>query len=485
MTGAVLGIDVGMSSVKVVKVGADGAVQARASAAHGTSYPAPLAQEQDPEDWVAGATAAVWWAGEASSLADVEAVAVTGHMSALVLTDGEGRAVRRAILLSDGRAEGALSELAPVAERVRAATGSVPAAVFFLPKLLWVRASEPDTYGRARRVMGAKDYVRAALTGEWASDASEMGNSLCLDLASRQWLPEVLEAAGVPASLWPPLLEARAVAGRLRPEVAARLGLRAGLPVVTGAADVAATLLGAGVRDGRAVLVGSGSSLPVARLLAGPRPLPGITWHPAAGLGLYAMASVLGAGASFSWWAGLLGTDPAGLEALGAGARGGADAPVWLPYLVGRGTPDFAPGARAALVGLSAGHGREDVALGVYRGVACEVGGAMAGLVAGQAAPEALVLAGGGASRLLAREIAAFTGLPVDTVAETHASAYGAAMLAADGVWGGEASAAWRLPRRRVAGGPASGDGHARWRRRYEGAVERLRDGWRDEEGAR
>ena len=102
-----------------------------------------------------------------------------------------------------------------------------------------------------RRLLLPKDYIRLQLTGEVATDASDAAGTLLLDLVRRDWSDELLERLKIPRAWLPQVYEGPQITGRVRPAVAAELGLPAGLPVVAGGGDNAAAAIGTGViRDG-------------------------------------------------------------------------------------------------------------------------------------------------------------------------------------------------------------------------------------------
>ena len=68
-------------------------------------------------------------------------------------------------------------------------------------------------YGRIRRVLLPKDYVRLRLTGEWAMDVADASGTLLLDVAGRRWSDDVLGALDVPRAWLPPLYESPDVSG--------------------------------------------------------------------------------------------------------------------------------------------------------------------------------------------------------------------------------------------------------------------------------
>lgn len=476
----VIGIDIGTSSVKAVLVNAAGRIVSSQRKTYPTHYPAPLAQEQDPEDWLEATTEAVADLLEGAIAGSVRSIGLTGQMSALVLTDRAGQPVRPAMLLADGRAEAVLTELEPIRARLEELVRMRPAAVFLVPKLLWVRKYDPMAFAKAHRLMGSKDYVRMRLTGTWASDGTEMSNSLCFDLERRMWATDVIRALGLPEDLWPPILPSTAVAGHLRPDMARRMGLSPGIPVIVGAADMPTSLLAAGVTDERQLLISTGSAMPVLRLLPSlPRkPIHGITYHLHVDGRVYGLASVLHAGTTFAWWARLLQMDVSSFEAAAQRAKVCLDGAILLPFLGGRGSPDFHPSAVGTLHGLRSGHDLSDVALAVYLGVACHIAEASEGLRGTNPPLESVVVAGGGASTFLSSILATLLGHPVEVLEEKEVSAYGAALLALHVVGDGPALIARRLPRRRVDPERRLEATYQAVYARYQDLVERLKPTW-------
>lgn len=488
MSGLVLGLDVGTSAVKAVVVDRRGKILGRGRASYPTFHPHALAYEQNPEDWVAASIQAILKLNS-QMVRGIETVGITGHMSSLVLASSNGQPIRNAILLADGRSLERLGELTAVAPRLMERIGARPATVFLLPKLLWVRRHEPDTYRSIAKIMGTKDYVRLVLTNQWGSDASEMGNSLALDLGGRRWMDDILRDLGVPLRWWPPLMESNQAIGRMTQAIAQKTGIRQGTPVVCGAADMATTLLGAGVTNDKQILVATGSSMPAVRLMSGfADEAYGLTYHLTVDGSLYGMASMLGAGMTFQWWAELLGMDLRQLEqaAQDNGAPNSSD-PLWLPFLNGRGTPDFNPMATGALSGLIAAHGRPSIAAGIYAGVACHIVEGMAGLLDSRPTPTSLIVAGGGASLTLATHLAGLTGIPIDVIAESDVSAYGAARLAAQGVWGKRWDKPWGLPDQYVYPDESTLSQYRSLFTRYVELVNRMRSLWRrpEDEGGK
>jgi xylulokinase len=152
-------------------------------------------------------------------------------------------------------------------------------------------------------------------------------------------------------------------------------------------------------------------------------------WHvmgvtQAAGLSLRWFRDLLAAGVSYDQ-----------LTAEAAAVPAGADGLLWAPYLMGERTPHCDPNARAALVGLSASHGRGHIVRAILEGVAFSLRDTFS-IFAEMGVPVGSVrLGGGGARSALWRQIQADVfAHAVDTAAADEGAAYGAAILAAVGI---------------------------------------------------
>lgn len=433
-----LGIDLGTSGVKAVVVGEGGAVVAQATAPLEVSRPHPLWSEQEPEDWWHATTAAVTALGEAR--AGVRAIGLSGQMHGAVVLDAEDRPLRPAILWNDGRSAAECAALDAAARRI-AGNRAMPG--FTAPKLLWLRAHEPDIFARTRRVLLPKDWLRLRMTGDAVSEMSDAAGTLWLDVARRTWSAEMLALTGLDPTHMPHLVEGSQVSGRLRRAVAHEWGVPDGIPVAGGGGDNAAGAVGIGcVAPGSAfVSLGTSGVIFVADDTPMPDPertvhafchaLPG-RWH--------RMSVILSAASALSWATRVLGAADeaatlAEVEAAGAAADNRV---VFLPYLAGERTPHDDPHAAGVWFGMEGGTSRADLARAVLEGVAFALADGLDALEAqGGRIPTLSVIGGGARSALWGRILA--TALDRELVFRSGAEigpALGAARLAmlADGL---------------------------------------------------
>lgn len=444
-----LGIDLGTSSVKAVVVTESGAVVGSGTAEVPLAVPSPGHAEQAPAAWWRAVRISVANAVGSLDARRISAAALSGQMHGLVLLDERVRVLGRAIIWPDQRSGPEVAALtAEVGEhRILQTCGGPLATGFMAPSLRWVREQRPDVWARVRHVASPKDYVRLRLTGQLASEPSDAAATGLFDIRRRTWDSTMLAAVGLSQDRLPPIQASVAPAGSLLPGPAAELGLPAGLPIITGAADTACGLLGAGVLRPDEVLVTLSTGGQVALPSSQPSVDPAGRSHtfcsafePSAGAAAwYRMGAMLSAGLGLRWLRdsvfGLRHVDAyERMSEWAAGAPPGARGLVFLPYLVGERTPHMDPDARGVLLGLTVHHGRAEIVRAVIEGVSFACLDALRVLDASGGHAEKVVLAGGGARSPLWRTILAdVLGLPVHPLATREQAAVGAALLAGGG----------------------------------------------------
>ena len=448
-----IGLDIGTTGARAVAVDTAGTVVAEAAADYPLASPRPGWAEQEPEDWWRAARTVL---GQVAARAGgpIAGLGLTGQMHGAVFLDRDDAPIRPALLWNDQRtaAQCAAITAAVGAARLIAIAGNPALTGFQAPKILWLRDEEPEAYARVARVLLPKDFIRLRLTGEYATDASDAAGTLLLDVRRRDWSPDLLAALGIPAAWLPRVHEGPALAGRLRPEVAAQLGLPAGLPVAAGGGDNAAAAVGTGIVAEGLVSASLGTSGVVFAHTDHFRPDPSGRVHAfchAVPGAYHLMAVTLAAGGALRWWRDTLGAaDYARLTADAATVAPGAEGLLFLPYLTGERTPHLDPEARGAFVGLTARHTAAHLTRAVLEGVAFSLREGL-DIIRDLGVPVAEVRATGGGARsdLWRQLLADIFDLPVRRVVAEEGPAYGAALLAgvAAGVWRDVAEAAARV----------------------------------------
>ena len=104
------------------------------------------------------------------------------------------------------------------------------------------------------------DLLGYWLTGEVGAERTNASTTGLYDARSRSWATELADLVGVPSAILPPLRSAGDVVGTLLPDVAAEVGLDAGVPVVAvGSHDTASAVVAVPLGDEPAAYISSGT----------------------------------------------------------------------------------------------------------------------------------------------------------------------------------------------------------------------------------
>ena len=137
-------------------------------------------------------------------------------MQDVISVGTEGKALRNAILYSDGRAdeqarviirEAARRNVVPLGDAyIAEITGNHFDGSMPLAKILWLKENEPDIYARtACFLISSKDYIIGRLTSVFAGDMTACSTAGAMDLTRRIWSEELIGAAGVDIKKFPKL----------------------------------------------------------------------------------------------------------------------------------------------------------------------------------------------------------------------------------------------------------------------------------------
>ncbi|MCA9058009.1 MAG: xylulokinase [Planctomycetaceae bacterium] len=449
-----LGIDIGTSGTKTLAISEDGKILASATEEYPLSSPRPGWSEQEPTDWWKASAQSVKRVMKAAKLkpADIGGIGLSGQMHGSVFLDKSGNVIRPALLWNDQRTAAECAEIEQRAGGRRALIRMVanPALTgFTAPKILWLRNNEPRNFDRTVQVLLPKDYVRYRMTGEFATEVSDASGTLLLDVVKRDWSKKLLGKLELDSALLPNVYESEEVSGRLSESAAKEMGLMAGIPVVGGGGDQAASAIGNGIVRSGVVSATMGTSGvvfahsdevqvdPDGRLHTFCHAVRG-KWH--------VMGCVLSAGGSLQWFRNQLcqaeiaaakkqKVDPYELITQDAAAApAGSEGLFFLPYLTGERTPHADPNARGCWIGLSLRHGKGHMARSVMEGATYAMRDTLEIIREMNIPVQEIRLSGGGARSQFWRQMQAdIYGQPVVTINAEEGPAYGVALLAAAG----------------------------------------------------
>ena len=439
---AIVGVDIGSSSIKAIAFDPVGRKLASAS------RPTPVARmasggEYDPDAIFDTAVAALAEVAEGLAGRPVAGIAATSVGESCVLIDGSGRSLAPSIAWYDRRTldeVGTLSETIG-ADRVFAVTGVSIEFNFTLMKLLWMRRNWPEAFAASRRVMMMADWIAYRLSGVAATDPTLAARTQYYDASHNRWSAEFLALIGRDTDFPAPIRVGGTALGRVKADVLAATGL-AGAPVVgVGGHDHVVGAMACGLfRPGTLVdSMGTAEAL----ILGTTRPLAdhdafrrGYLQAPIdPGRMYWVGGSLFTSGGAVEWVRALTGgADQATLIGEGRAVSPGADGVVFVPH-VGNGVspPNADPDAKGAFIGRTTGTTRGALYRSVLEGLAMQSRLILDDMtrLPGVTPPDGPPRLTGGGSRnplFLDIKVNVF-GQPVIVVDESESTALGAALL--------------------------------------------------------
>ena len=432
-----IGIDLGTSACKLLLVDEAGQVRNTVTRDYPLAFPRPGWSEQDPAHWWSAVLEGVPELLSGFDANEVKGIGCGGQMHGLVALDGADSVLRLAILWNDGRTAKEVDYLNEAVGRDKLSqyTANIAFAGFTAPKLLWMRANEPELFAKIEKIMLPKDYLVYHLTGVHATDYSDASGTLLLDVEHKCWSKEMCGICGVTENQLPRLYESWAPVGTLLPEIAKTLGLPESVVVCAGAGDNAAAAVGTGTvgKGGCNISLGTSGTIFISSDQFGVDPHNALHSFAHADGGYHLMGCMLSAASCNKWWQeDILGTeDYAGEQARITPDKLGNNHVYFLPYLMGERSPINDTNARGTFIGLTMDTTRADMLQAVLEGVAFAIRDSFeVARSLGVDIPRSNICGGGSKSPLWKKIMSNVLGIPLDIVATEQGPGYGGAILA-------------------------------------------------------
>lgn len=431
-----IGVDLGTSAVKLLLMDEKGKIHKVVSKEYALSFPNPGWSEQNPEDWYNQTINGLIELVKECDKKQIAGISFGGQMHGLVILDEKDQVIRPAILWNDGRTGKETNYLNTVVgkEKLSEYTANIAFAGFTAPKLLWIKANEPENFAKIRKIMLPKDYLAYRLTGIHSTDASDASGMLLFDVKNRKWSKKMLEICAITESQMPQIFESYEVIGTLKKEIADQLGITQDVKVAAGAGDNAAAAVGTGtVGDGKCnISLGTSGTVFISSKKFGVDKYNALHAFAHADGHYHLMGCMLSAASCNKWWMeDILGTkDFAGEQA--QIQKLGENHVFFLPYLMGERSPHNNPNARGTFIGMTMDTSRADMTQAILEGVAYALRDSLEVAKSLGIKIERTKISGGGSkSPLWKKMIANILGIKVDVIETEEGPGYGAAILAA------------------------------------------------------
>jgi glycerol kinase len=467
---AIIAIDQGTTSSRAIVFSTKGKVIAQAQREFPQIYPSSGWVEHDPEVIWATVLATTREAIKKAESAGwrIEAIGVTNQRETTIVWDRKsGAPLYNAIVWQDRRTADVCSQLRDQghSELVTRKTGLVLDPYFSATKIAWILDHVDGARARAEigeLAFGTVDtWLIWKLTGGavHATDATNASRTSLYDINAGQWDDQLLTLFKIPSAVLPDVRDCAADYGRSTVEI-----LGQSLPIAGVAGDQQSAAIGQACFDpgdlkstygtGAFLLLNTGAEVTYSK-----NQLLSTIAYRIAGETSYAIeGSVLSAGSTVQWLRDGLGIIAQASEIEGLAANADPSSEVYLvPAFTGLGAPYWDPDARAAILGLSRGAGRAEIAQAALDSTAHQTCDLLDAMQADGVPVSTLKVDGGMAKndRFLQR-LSDFTDVDVIRPVNTETTAWGAAFLAGlgSGLIKGldEGRAIWQADRKFVPG---------------------------------
>lgn len=406
-----IGLDLGTTNSKAIAYTATGDLVAELRVPYPTYYPQSGWAEQNPQDWINALKSSLSQLSTELSKCRLHPIGlgVSAHAPGLILTDENGQPLAETFpIWQDGRSLPQSQQLSRDLGLNWVGLGLPMAA--FAAKLLWFTQHRPDLIERARYALGVKSYLIHWLTGNFVTDpSSEPGNE-------PKWL-ELCQYCGWSLDRLPKVLSPTELVGVVRHKLSDEIGLPPDLPVISGMNDGAsATLANGALESGEGVIqlatngvVYLSTQLQIAPEIRYQHSIfnwPYLDNHWIAG-GQTKCGAI-----NLEWLAKIISGDNnnSQIELLLAEASTsppGSNGVIYLPFLMGHGTPHDDMISRGSFSGLDLSTRRAHLCRAVLEGVAFSIREIFEDFELLGIIPSQIFITGGGARSQLWQQIIA------------------------------------------------------------------------------
>ena len=151
-------------------------------------------------------------------------------------------------------------------DKIYASTGIMPAFYNTSSHLLAQVKNESSTLTEADSLLFIPDLLAYFLTGEKANEQTVASTSQLFNPQEKTWAWDVIDGLGIPRNIFARIIKPGDILGKLRPELAAKLGAKSNINVVAAPShDTASAVAGIPIgsnsspKDGRDVWISSGT----------------------------------------------------------------------------------------------------------------------------------------------------------------------------------------------------------------------------------
>lgn len=313
----------------------------------------------------------------------IDCMAFTSQRSSVLTVDERCKPLGPIMMWQDARCAGICEDvLRETGREVYEISGMRLTQVSSAPKMKYLKQIRPEQYEKAYKLIGIHDYLLYQATNIFATDSSLASRTCLMDIQKLSWSSRLCEIFSVDKDKLCKIHAPGDIVGYTTEDFAKKTGITAGIPVITAGGDQQSSVLGQGIiAPGEiGITIGTGAYVTAAsdKPIFDPEMCANLSAAVTPGCWILE-ASTLSSGNVFRWFNEEFYDQPAkdisyedidrDIEMTEPGANG----LIALPYLSGKGFPDWDPYASGVFFNLSAGTSKADMSRALLEGIAFDV----------------------------------------------------------------------------------------------------------------
>ena len=442
----VIGIDLGTQSLKAVFYDYAAREIVAAESAELDLYQNDEGAAEQQAHWWLNALHDVLGKMDSAILGSAVAVGVSGQQHGFVPLGRTGEVLAPVKLWCDTSTVADCDEIMEAyggAQKCLDEVGNLILPGYTASKVRWFARESEGRYEQLDCILLPHDYLNFYLTGERCMEAGDASGTGFLDIRDRDWSGRMLAAIDPGRNLrdcLPHLRTGPEVIGQIRPEVAKRTGLPAGIPVSTGGGDNMMAAIGTGNVSPGKLTMSLGTSGTVYACSDQPviDPKGEIAAFCSSTGGWLPLMCTMNCTVTTELMRGMLGADISEFEKQVSCSPRGSDGVITLPFFNGERTPNL-PRAKACVMGLDSQNSRpENLLRSALEGATFALRYGVERLSELGIEASEIMLTGGGVGSATWRQVVAdMCAAPVTVLEQDEGASFGAALQALSVLDGG------------------------------------------------
>jgi gluconokinase len=311
---------------------------------------------------------------------NVACVCFSAAMHSLLAVDKNGKPLMNMMTWADLRSAHYAHELEqkPIAKELYKTTGVPIHAMSPLCKLIWLKHEATHIFTKAYKFISIKEFIFLKLFGSYVTDYSIAASTGLFDERNLCWYDKALKLAGITTAHLSALVPVEYCETSLLPAIKKKLNIRNEIPFALGASDGALANLGCGIVDklNAAVTVGTSGAVRITSNQYMIDPKQRLFCYYITD-GFYITGGAINnGGIALQWLIENVFQDDFNNEQKlkilfnkASQINAGADALIFLPYILGERAPVWNENAKGAFIGLTFSHTKAHIIKAVLEGI--------------------------------------------------------------------------------------------------------------------